>query len=772
MSDDELGIFKNDYQEKCLIEKNKFFKIYSAKNVKEERQCCLKIIDKEILKKENNSYLNKIIEREIYITKLCNSENTINFYKRMESSKSIILEFEITEDNLNLSMYLENNEKFIDKIELFKKLIRDLATALKTIHQKGVIHRDIRPSNIFININENEELETIKLGEFGNAILKKDNKFDQVGQLFYSAPEIIQNLKYDEKCDLWSLGIVLYESYFECLPYGAKINKNVIMNTLYNYYKGKGFIFQKTKKASLDILFFKLLQIEPEKRFSSDELYDLVFVEDFLENEDNFLQNNEKYRNIYKQIPNDKVDEKNIEIKEIKEGNNLEERKKQNLEKIISFSKQGSLPDLMDFPNGSINGEEKYNNILYYDENVAFMNLINKDADLFEQHTLGAFILCMNMDSLKLLKEEIVSLYEKDKRMNFNLITTGSKCENIILFINEDKTFKECIKNICIYCKNKEKWSSLKNKYSEIVRGVYDRNNDIITNFIEKFSSKDIKAYPIKRLIDYNNYNKYYKTRHKKIASYYGELNPELYKQNIIKIKSLIEESRLQNEISGTFNLDKEIEQLDDLIIKQYTNEPFFGDLNNFLREGKLKEDSYEVISYFTARLIYKLNDYAIQRNSYINIDGKILKRGDKMYYSSLLPYIRNKGKIISLTSFTYITKSIEEEDLAKFDAGRNEKNLYQTSKKFSVIFIITNNFKDKWISNLIYLQNESDMQQGIILLPFSFYFIKDIIIDFNNHTADIFLETVGKKEILEEKIKEGKEIHYNYIENIIEVHE
>ena len=42
--------------------------------------------------------------------------------------------------------------------------------------------------------------------------------------------------------------------------------------------------------------------------------------------------------------------------------------------------------------------------------------------------------------------------------------------------------------------------------------------------------------------------------------------------------------------------------------------------------------------------------------------------------------------------------------------------------------------------------------------------------IDFEKHTADIYLETIGKKEILEEKIKEDKSISYNYIDNIMEV--
>ena len=53
---------------------------------------------------------------------------------------------------------------------------------------------------------------------------------------------------------------------------------------------------------------------------------------------------------------------------------------------------------------------------------------------------------------------------------------------------------------------------------------------------------------------------------------------------------------------------------------------------------------------------------------------------------------------------------------------------------------------------------------------PFSFYYVRDVQIDQKNYKADIYLETIGKQEILEEKIKLGKEIKYNEKEKIMEV--
>ena len=94
------------------------------------------------------------------------------------------------------------------------------------------------------------------------------------------------------------------------------------------------------------------------------------------------------------------------------------------------------------------------------------------------------------------------------------------------------------------------------------------------------------------------------------------------------------------------------------------------------------------------------------------------------------------------------------------------------TSKIFSVIYIITNNCHNNWVPSGINVQEESNYkkEKEILFQPFSFYYVKNVIIDTKNYTADIYLETVGKTEILEEKIKGGKKIIYNKNANIMEV--
>ena len=62
---------------------------------------------------------------------------------------------------------------------------------------------------------------------------------------------------------------------------------------------------------------------------------------------------------------------------------------------------------------------------------------------------------------------------------------------------------------------------------------------------------------------------------------------------------------------------------------------------------------------------------------------------------------------------------------------------------------------KEGWIPNAI-VEKKGDKKK-FIFLPFSFYYLRNIIIDSKNYTADIYLETVGKVEMLEEKLKKEK---------------
>lgn len=418
------------------------------------------------------------------------------------------------------------------------------------------------------------------------------------------------------------------------------------------------------------------------------------------------------------------------------------------------------------------NDNKKFNNIIYYDSDIHFLSNIKYDIDDYEKVTSGAFIVCTNMDSFKLIRAEILFKIVEEKRLTFNLITTESQCDNVMRFLNEAPKFKRCIKHICVYCPDIQKWDQLKSKY-DLAYDVVSSKEGVI-NFIKNYSSKEIEPYPITKVITYNDYLEKYKDKHIKISQFYGDLTPQTFNDNIEKMKSLIEQENKANKLIKnqnilldgflTFNLEKDL----NLIIREYTKNSIYADLNRWLRNPNF--NSFEVVAYFAARLMYSLNNYANQEGKYYDLDKTVLFGGMILPYSDILPYERAKGKIIVLSSFTSTYQELKVAEA--FARRRNTKSLYENKNKFSVIFIIKNNLKKNWISNGIRIKDISTFkrEKEVLYQPFSFYYVRDIMIDLENYKADIYLETIGKKEIFEKKILFGKEIKYNEQEKIMEL--
>ena len=85
----------------------------------------------------------------------------------------------------------------------------ELCEVIKYLHKNHILHRDLKPLNIFLTIDNH-----IKLGDFGiSKILISTNDLTTapVGTLIYMSPEVIKEEQYSYSCDIWSLGIILFE---------------------------------------------------------------------------------------------------------------------------------------------------------------------------------------------------------------------------------------------------------------------------------------------------------------------------------------------------------------------------------------------------------------------------------------------------------------------------------------------------------------------------------------------------------------------------------
>lgn len=80
------------------------------------------------------------------------------------------------------------------------------------MHKKNIVHRDIKPENVLLE-SKDPTKHRIKLTDFGFAKVldpNQDGLTDTLGSPLYMAPEIIKKIPYDQKVDIWSMGVIVY----------------------------------------------------------------------------------------------------------------------------------------------------------------------------------------------------------------------------------------------------------------------------------------------------------------------------------------------------------------------------------------------------------------------------------------------------------------------------------------------------------------------------------------------------------------------------------
>lgn len=133
------------------------------------------------------------------------------------------------------------------------------------MHENGLIHRDIKPENILIK--NSGDISCIKLADFGTSDLIKNKLISKVtGTEKYMAPEILLKQKYDNKVDLWSLGILLYVLLTSSLPFKTYEEALTVP-----WYQGMNCEMLKGMSNECEHFIGKLLERNPFKRYTAQE---------------------------------------------------------------------------------------------------------------------------------------------------------------------------------------------------------------------------------------------------------------------------------------------------------------------------------------------------------------------------------------------------------------------------------------------------------------------------------------------------------------------
>lgn len=153
----------------------------------------------------SNLTIEKLME-EIQVLKVLDHPNIIRLYEFFEDSKRFYIVMELCNGG-ELFDEILNKQSFSEGVAA--TIVYQLISAVAYMHSKDVVHRDLKPENILLE--ERGDVMNIKLIDFGAAIRMRPGTTIKgpIGTAYYIAPEVIKG-SYNEKCDLWSAGVILF----------------------------------------------------------------------------------------------------------------------------------------------------------------------------------------------------------------------------------------------------------------------------------------------------------------------------------------------------------------------------------------------------------------------------------------------------------------------------------------------------------------------------------------------------------------------------------
>ena len=145
-----------------------------------------------------------------------------------------------------------------------------MTLGLKSLHDKKILHRDLKCANVFIASDK-----VYKLGDLNvSKVLKKDFASTQTGTPYYASPEVWKDQPYGGKSDMWSLGCVIYEMAALKPPFTARDLSGLYKKVCAGLFDRIPFQYSNDLQAVIS----SLLKLDPKKRPDTDELLGNPFV--------------------------------------------------------------------------------------------------------------------------------------------------------------------------------------------------------------------------------------------------------------------------------------------------------------------------------------------------------------------------------------------------------------------------------------------------------------------------------------------------------------
>ena len=234
--------------------------VYKARCHRLNRLVAIKILKDDYLQDEE---FRQRFHDEGQAVAMLSHPNIVSVYDVSSSSEADFIVMELI-DGITLKQYMEKKGVLNWKETLHFAM--QIAKALEHAHGRGIVHRDIKPHNVMVLKNG-----SVKVADFGIArVMSKSNTLtkEALGSVHYISPEQAKGGRVDNRSDIYSLGIVMYEMIAGRVPYDGESPVSVAIQHI-NGGAAKPSVFNPNIPTGLEQIILKSMALAPAERYAT-----------------------------------------------------------------------------------------------------------------------------------------------------------------------------------------------------------------------------------------------------------------------------------------------------------------------------------------------------------------------------------------------------------------------------------------------------------------------------------------------------------------------
>eukprot|EP00915_Cephaloidophora_sp_WS-2016_P005473 GHVH01007285.1.p1 GENE.GHVH01007285.1~~GHVH01007285.1.p1 ORF type:complete len:522 (+),score=95.80 GHVH01007285.1:335-1900(+) len=261
------GNFSDRYKGVSLLGKGSFGRVVLCKDRTTGNEAAVKVMAKRSLKLSDDL---KLLMREVELLKSLDHPNIMKIFEFFEDDNHFYVVGEVYRGG-ELFDEIVRRKKFTEPDA--KVVVRQILSGISYLHQRNISHRDMKPENILLE--KEDEIEALKIIDFGLSTVyeAKKNQLsmkERTGTAYYVAPEVLKG-SYNEKCDVWSVGVILYILLSGCPPFHGQNESEILKRVEQGRFTFRLPQFERISEQGKNMIRACLL-FNPEQRLSAQEL--------------------------------------------------------------------------------------------------------------------------------------------------------------------------------------------------------------------------------------------------------------------------------------------------------------------------------------------------------------------------------------------------------------------------------------------------------------------------------------------------------------------